>query len=525
MDLHHGLSKIENKAKAKFATKTFTDFYRDLSMWKQHQQENEARPVFARSGSRTYEVIFMVLIVLNTLFMGMQVELATYAPDTGNVLDVSGVGVAFAVIFSLELVHRFLEQKKLFFLGYDWRWNVFDCFVVATMVVDVIRRTHEHSERLILLVRLSIITSTSSINIIIIMSVINCSIDTPNFRRASNFSLIYVLRLTRILRILQLVKVLRASHDFLVLIDTFRRAMTGLIWFIILLFLALYIAAIAMTEGTIGLCFDMATGPAVCRHFGSLRRSMIAFHAAMWGGNDWPTLFDALLEIHWVYSLIFLASVSFLIIIVVNVMIAACVGMEHDTRRMHEALGYDHTIKARVEAERGVVRRLEEIFRTYDSNGSGDICHEEFVELIDLPEARALMSHLEIDVSDADELFALLDTNREISGQVSLRTWLWICVSDTEIKPCGRLRELSPSLVGHQREQRPGVHRLCARVPEAPARREAHDGQSMTAQSFSQYLRLFSLRFEQASNPMCKQSYVQAHYKHLQSYALALLSV
>ena len=142
------------------------------------------------------------------------------------------------------------------------------------------------------------------------------------------------------------------------------------------------------------------------------------------------------------------------------------------------------------------MRRLEEIFRTYDSNDSGDICREEFVEMIDLPEARALMSHLEIDVSDADELFALLDTNRGISSQESLQPWLWICVSDTEMEPCGRLRKLSPSLVGHQREQRPGVRRLRARVPEAPGRGEAHDGQNMTARSSSQYLCLFSSRFE-----------------------------
>jgi len=337
------------------------------------QLKQSQEPVFFMiTKSKPYEFVIMGLISLNAIFMGLQVQVST-DPDS---LDLGNVGIVFAVIFTIDLFLRIAEQRSHFLRGWEWRWNFFDTVVVVIMVLDVGRQMAERS------------------------------------RVASSWSLLRIFRLARLLRLLQFVRVLKEFHDFHLLLGTLRRAMSGLVWFGLVLFLALYTASIAMTESTIGLCFDRASDPEVCQHFGSLGRSMLAFHGAVLGGYEWGKLVELLSAIHWAYAASFLVFLTFFLIIIMNTITAMCVGMEDDTRRLQEALGYGATVNTRMKIEKGLVQRLHDIFITFDSNNSGDMSREEFYELVDMPEMTALMTLLEIDTNDPELLFGMLDESK-----------------------------------------------------------------------------------------------------------------
>jgi len=67
-------------------------------------------------------------------------------------------------------------------------------------------------------------------------------------------------------------------------------------------------------------------------------------------------------------------------------------------------------VSNRMEIEHGIVQRLDELFLEYDSNNTGDLSREEFCELTH--DHVGLLTQLDIDVSDKDGLFSLLDTNK-----------------------------------------------------------------------------------------------------------------
>ena len=145
-----------------------------------------------------------------------------------------------------------------FFSGYDRSWNLFDALVVVSMLGDVISRMAE------------------------------------NRRGFSRFGLLRIFKLIGVLRLVQFLRVLKEFSEFYVFVGTLRRAMRGLFWLALVLLFFLYSASVSLTQGTIGLCYDSASAPEVCRHFGSLNRSMLSLNAAIWGGSDWRVLLESL---------------------------------------------------------------------------------------------------------------------------------------------------------------------------------------------------------------------------------------
>merc|ERR1740129_2589257 len=85
-----------------------------------------------------YEMTMGIFILLNAAFIGYQVE---HTATTGDPPKVAWVlEVLFCVVFTLELLYRFWQHPALFFTGTELSWNVFDLFVVSTMVVEQITR-------------------------------------------------------------------------------------------------------------------------------------------------------------------------------------------------------------------------------------------------------------------------------------------------------------------------------------------------------------------------------------------------
>jgi len=126
----------------------------------------------------------------------------------------------------------------------------------------------------------------------------------------------------------------------------------------------------------------------------------------------WGILSDSLSEVDAVYSAIFVSLVSFGTIVILNLITAMCVGFESDSRSFEVAAGHDAAIARRAGLNEKVFESIRSFFRQADTNSSGDISIDEFVELVKEPRALALFDHLDLDATDPHGLFDLLDSSR-----------------------------------------------------------------------------------------------------------------
>merc|ERR1719221_40906 len=81
----------------------------------------------------------------------------------------------------------------------------------------------------------------------------------------------------------------------------------------------IYIVSVMLAQGTMDLCSGSDSNSDVCTHFGTLTRTMLSVYEALLGGLLWGTLMTALEELEVFYRVIFLAFMSFSIIVMLNI--------------------------------------------------------------------------------------------------------------------------------------------------------------------------------------------------------------
>lgn len=151
------------------------------------------------------EPFISVLIFLNALLIGVSTD-----------LDWAGfnyVEVVFSFIFTVELVAKVITiRPRNYFFGFDWRWNLFDLFVVTLAVFD-------------------------SIFIVIGQSQI-----IPG---------IAVLRVLRLARFVRLVRLFRNFKELALMISGLVSGLRTLFWAMVLLLAAVYVLAVMLAQ-TVG---------------------------------------------------------------------------------------------------------------------------------------------------------------------------------------------------------------------------------------------------------------------------------
>merc|ERR1719217_1015514 len=110
-------------------------------------------------------------------------------------------------------------------------------------------------------------------------------------------------------------------------------------------------------------------------------------------------------EVHWGYTVIFVTYgwlVSFTFIRVIGALFLKQV-------LAAAAVDPEATMLSKEKERRRLMRQLRELFEEADSDGGGLVHKEEFIELLRKPRAKTLLSILEVDSSDIERLWHLLD--------------------------------------------------------------------------------------------------------------------
>eukprot|EP00930_Biecheleria_cincta_P023664 TRINITY_DN1705_c0_g1_i3.p1 TRINITY_DN1705_c0_g1~~TRINITY_DN1705_c0_g1_i3.p1 ORF type:complete len:654 (+),score=120.98 TRINITY_DN1705_c0_g1_i3:28-1989(+) len=336
---------------------------------------------------RVFESISAFVITLSAVMMGLEVELSTFrerAPPSVEVL--SQVCTAY---FMLELAIRIFSLKNKFFSGEDCFWNGMDSFFVLVSVVELLMATISDAE----------------------------------------LTFIRILKMVRIVRVFRIFRVWRGLWDFALMIV---HSMKSLLLALILLFLTIYVIAVALTMNSTNWLrkqIDTASGSEwvsqyngstvsgvaqVYADFGSISRSSYTLLQAVLGGVSWGEVTDSIMHVDALSTVILLVYIMFIMLAVLNIITGVFVEEAVKTQQTQK----DFMVEQEMKARKLYGDQLLQLFETIDADVSGNITFVEICAVMEDEQLAAYLRVLGFEIHDAERLFRLLDS--DLSGEIQL---------------------------------------------------------------------------------------------------------
>lgn len=336
-----------------------------------------------------YETLSAVLVLLNAVFIGLQVE--HFAEYRAVAKWQYGGEVAFCTIFTLELVLRLASDRNSLFRR-EKGWNLFDTIVVLLMLTEQA------------LAGLS-----------------------PSTSLRSQISVLRVLRLMRVLRLLKIIRIITFFRELRMMVNSILACFTSLAWAMLVQGVMFYIFGISLTQGVLDYCepyeiWGSPEGKHMRKYFGTLGRSTLSLFEAMAGGISWGELVDAIVPLHDAYKCIFILYICLAIFAVANIVTAVFVeSAVTNAQRDREAI-----IQEQMESNRVYLQNMQKIFHELDRDGDGNIAIHELRCAVKDERVVACLNAFGLDITDAHTLFVLLD--RDQSGLIDTDEFLLGCL-------------------------------------------------------------------------------------------------
>jgi len=346
------------------------------------------RPMIVRIvDSNHFEFFFAALIISNSIFVGVQVDL----PSTSNespAMAIFGFQMLYALCFTVELIMRVCAEGRYFlhWMSPSFMWNCLDVVVVFTSLFEIFFES------------LHILLESDSSNI-------------P--QGLSNVRVVRILRIVRLIRVVRIARVLRFIHALRTFIYSIIATLKALVWAMLLLLMIMYVFGILLTQAVQEYCdeqmdeFYCNGRGALSRHWGNLFKSMFTLFKSISGGLSWDEAVFPMHKVGPLWVVCFTAYISFTYLAVLNVVTGIFCQSAIETAQQNE----DLAVQIQIANKQAYIDRIMKVFKTIDDDASGAITKEELQEHLEDPDMEAVFSSLEIETADAETLFALLDAD------------------------------------------------------------------------------------------------------------------
>lgn len=226
-----------------------------------------------------------------------------------------------------------------------------------------------------------------------------------------------ILRLGRLFRLLRMLRLVRQMKEFdaLFLMTTaIRSSFMVLGWTIILLFVCQMLCALVVQQTLFGFYFDPTNVDTkddqikIYWYFGTFTRSLLSLFEMTLA--NWPPVARLLLENvteFWVPVCLFhKLTMGFAVVGVINGVL-----MQETFKVAH----MDDTVMVREKqrAMRAHLAKMSLLFDEADTSGDGRLDLEEFKSILDDYEVKIWLAAMDLDVSDVEELFQMLDDGQD----------------------------------------------------------------------------------------------------------------
>ncbi|CAJ1392620.1 unnamed protein product [Effrenium voratum] len=348
--------------------------------------------------STMFEGFFGAVIITNSIFIGVQVQLAADAPSAQPSDAVFIIASLYTLLFSGELLLRFLAGGIRVLWGDEWAWILLDVLVVTSSLLEFMLELILRAE----------------------------ASDHSTGPMSTSMRLVRILRvakITRAIRIVRLVKFIRSLKTLLYCIGRTLRAMA---WSAVLLLLIIFLFSLIFTD----ICteyigtpeHDVVTAQFLIHRFGSLDASMHTLYASITGGLTWTEASDMLALVSPLWQLLFEVYIAFCTFAVLNVMTGVfCQSAIESAERDHELI-----LQNVAHEKAKYFRAVRRLFAQLDRDNDGGVTVKEFKSALKDPSLHAVFDALEISAGDAWALFTQLD--RDGDSQVNVDEFLEGCM-------------------------------------------------------------------------------------------------
>jgi len=310
-----------------------------------------------------FEVCILILIILNGVAIGVQTEVSARRVLSEEPVPFRILELFFAVTFALEIGIRLWVMRLKFFFGPDVGWNIFDLLLVVLQLLTEM---------------LEIIFHTGQTNI----------------------SFMRVVRIFRLVRIVRLLRIVRYINELRMIITSVVCTMRHLFWTLVILFIMIFIIAIALTQLVLDCRLrNRDTGTDISdllNLWDTLGRSGLTLFEAILGGIDWDIALMPLIHHIGIFMApVFCFFIAFSLLALMNVVTGVFVENAIDSVNRDK--------------EKHLVETARELFEQADPDGTGVLTWEQFGRHLQHPTMRGYFKGLGVNSGSARALFKMLD--------------------------------------------------------------------------------------------------------------------
>jgi len=384
---------------------------------KQQEATMDLTPLQQIVAHRAYEWMTVTLVVLNAIFMGIEVQVMCHKAQEEFL---SGVLVVryessffritttlFCIAFVMELGVRVLAEKTEFFRTSDYMWNWFDTVIVFFSVLEQI---------------LDIAGRGSDL---------------------ASVSILRVLRVVRVVKVLRVIRLLSFFRELRMMVASIIGCFKSLVWAMMVLLTVFYIFGLSFATGTYDSCWvgdqcGELTEDLQFR-FGRLDLAMMSLFMAITGGIDWGDLYVLMKPLPSTHSFMFLVFISFSTVAMLNVV----TGIFVDCAMKSSQDDREVLITEQIEVKNRALQDMMDMFGEMDDDGSGLVTLEEFESHLNDERAIAYFENMKLDVTEISTLCMMLDLDQ--SGNIDMEEFVVGCE-----KLKGESRSLDIAIVNYE---------------------------------------------------------------------------
>lgn len=338
---------------------------------------------------RKFEIISTVVISLNFLFIMAQAEARVEHLNHPESQGFEIIGYLFSGFYIVELIAKILVLGKIFWIGPDVGWNMFDFAIVTVGVIELV---------------LGFLGDGVPIN--------------TGFLR--------IIRFLRIGRVLRMFSAMRMFKDMKVMVDTLSGSMGIFFFCTVMVGLLMALFSIFFLGGVASYLedrpdIDPDEKEEIIDAFGTMSAAILTLFMAVSGGIDWTVAHVTIKKLGPVYSFLFLLFVDFYFLAFANVIVsvfcekAAAVSKPHT----EELIGLRHA--AEVADAKELLSLLHRNLPGRHGNAHIDIA--QFDEFLEMEEVELYLKVRGISSASARRFFHML-CDFQHSSQVDFATFV-----------------------------------------------------------------------------------------------------
>eukprot|EP00927_Polykrikos_kofoidii_P037181 TRINITY_DN31356_c0_g1_i1.p1 TRINITY_DN31356_c0_g1~~TRINITY_DN31356_c0_g1_i1.p1 ORF type:complete len:704 (+),score=137.61 TRINITY_DN31356_c0_g1_i1:90-2114(+) len=352
--------------------------------------------------SSRFDHIMGAVIVVNTLFLGVQIDIKARAMeangDSNDPAWISLFETLFTIVFLFELIARCIAFHPWFCCS---AWNVFDTIVVLSAILEEIQKYAEEGNSFLGTLRA--------------------------------FKMIRVLKLLRALRI---IRVVRAFRELRIVLMSIVNALRQLFWTLSLLFVLIYMVGILVLvelTGTEQPYHDTHFAHIRRRYFADLLRTLMTVFQCTTYGALWEEASASLEEVIPLIGLMWLVYMGFVVFAFQNTVTGMCVDLAMTMQREDAR----DVMLEEYEAREKVQVNLRQLLMDCDPECKGFFTRKALKQLMKEEDFQALLKDCDIESRD---VLSFYDQVAGMTGVINMSD------VDTFVQGCFRLKGVATNI-------------------------------------------------------------------------------